>query len=553
MYNKKAVECYEEGKILQQQGKLSDAELVYKKAININPDYFEAHNNLGSVYLNQRRFKEAYNAYCSAQKLLPDHPMLLNNVGNALELQGEVEQAIGWYGTAINKDPSYMPSHINLGNALRSLGRFVESVCAYKYAIETNPGFSQAYYYLGRLLTELNELEEAAVNFKKVIQIDPGHKYANKRLANVLGDLGELEEAVSSYRKAIEIDPEFAEVYRSLSNIKIYIEFDDDIRAMESLYASERIVAEQKMHLAFGLGKAYEDLDEYDKSMNFILQATRLKRTSFDYSISEEEELFSNIKKTFSSEFFSDREGAGNRDRTPIFILGMPRSGTSLTEQILASHPDVFGAGELKDISNMTRKIINADSSRKFPIGIADLDRDGLVDFGKGYVDRVRKHSEDSKYITDKMPDNFLYIGLIQVILPNAKIIHCNRDPMDNCLSLFKNFFSGSIDYSYNLTELGQYCNLYLNLMQHWRDTLPGFIYDLAYERLVADQENQIRQLLDYCDLPWDDACLDFHKTRRKVKTSSNAQVRRPIYKDSVKLWKRYENQLEPLRATIYG
>ena len=553
MYNKKAVEYYEEGKVLQQQGKLSDAERAYIEAIIINQDYYEAHNNLGSVFLNQGLFEKAYDAYSKAQKLLPNHPMLLNNLGNALELQDEIEQAIGWYNKAITQDPAYVASHINLGNALGRQGRFEEAVSAYKYAIKTNPGFLQAYYYLGRLLVELNELDEAVINFKKVIQIDPGHKYANKRLANVLGDLGQLDEAVSSYRKAIDIDPEYAEAYRSLSNLKIFAEFDDDIHVMESLYASESISDEQKMHLAFGLGKAYEDLGDYKKSMQLILRATRLKRASFDYSISKEEELFSKIKSTFPTDFFSNREGMGNPDKTPIFILGMPRSGTSLVEQILASHPDVFGAGELVDLSNLIKKYFIADSSSQNSQRIVDLGTAASGDLGKEYIAGIRKYSKISKHITDKMPHNFLYIGLIRTILPNARVIHCTRDPMDNCLSILKNYFISGHEYSYDLTELGQFYSLYLDLMQYWRNALPGFIYDLSYEQLVADQENQIRQLIDYCDLPWDAACLDFHKTRRKVKTASKAQVRRPIYKDSVKLAKRYEKQLEPLRVAIYG
>ncbi len=553
MYNIKAIEYYEEGKILQQQGRLSDAELAYKEAIIINQDYYQAHNNLGSVFLNQELFKEAYDAYSKAHKLLPNHPMLLNNLGNALELQGEIEQAIGWYNKAITQDPAYVASHINLGHALGGLGRYEEAVSAYKYAIKTNPGFSQAYYYLGRLLVKLNELDEAVINFKKVIQIDPGHKYANKRLANVLGDLGDLDEAVSSYRKAIEIDPEYAEAYRSLSNIKIFAEFDDDIRAMESLYASESISDEQKMHLAFGLGKAYEDLGEHEKSMQFILRATGLKRASFDYSISKAEEMISNIKSMFSTEFFSNREGIGNPDKTPIFILGMPRSGTSLVEQILASHPDVFGAGELSDLSNLIKKYFLTDSSSKNSQRVVDLGAAASEDLGKEYIAGIRKYSKISKYITDKMPHNFHYIGLIRAILPNARVIHCTRDPMDNCLSILKNYFIDGYEYSYDMTELGQFYSLYLDLMQYWRNALPGFIYDLSYEQLVADQENQTKRLIDYCDLAWDAACLDFHKTRRKVKTASKAQVRRPIYKDSVKLWKRYEKQLEPLRVAIYG
>ena len=369
----------------------------------------------------------------------------------------------------------------------------------------------------------------------------------------MLSDFGEIDKAFISYRKAIEIDPEHAEVYRSLSKNKKFVDYDDDIRSMESLYASAKLSEQQKMHLAFGLGKAYEDLGEYEKSMEFIMQAAHLKRAAIDYSISEAEDLFSNIKSIFSPGFFSDRKGVGNSDQTPIFILGMLRSGTSLVEQILASHPDVYGAGELSNLSNLIRKLGPTISSREILASIGDLDPAALEGLGKQYIAGIRNHSEDATYITDKMPHNFQYIGLIKAILPNAKIIHCTRDPMDNCLSVFKNYFNTKHYYSYDLTELGQYFNLYLELMEYWRNTLPGFIYDQSYERLVADQENQTRKLLDYCHLPWDDACLEFYKTRRKVRTASNAQVRRPIYKDSVKLWKRYEKQLQPLRLAIYG
>ena len=587
MYNKKAIKCYEQGRVFQQEGSLSDAERAYKKAIKINQDFVEAHNDLGNVLLDRGRPKEAFNSFRKALNLHPGHPMLLTNLGSAMQLQGEFEKAIGWFNKAINQDSGFVGAHNNLGNVLRDLGRFREAVVAYQQAIQISPDIADTYYNLGSVLNELEEFDDAVSNFqktieidprhdkaynglgnaqaysgkideaiasyRKAIEIDPRHKNAFKGLGNVLSDMGEIDQANASYRKAIEIVPENADVYRTLSSNKKYTKYDDDIQAMESLYASKIIPEVSKMHLAFGLGKAYEDLGEYEKSMQFILQATRLKRASLDYSISESENLFDNIKTTFTSSFFSAHEGMGNQDRTPIFILGMPRSGTSLVEQILASHSDVFGAGELNDLPVLIGKIAPADSSRQFPANIADLDSGALENLGKQYIARVRRHSPDANFICDKLPPNFLRIGLIRAILPNAKIIHCTRDPMDNCLSLFKNYFSSAIDYSYDLTELGQYYNLYLDLMQHWQDAIPEFIYDLSYESLIDEQEIQIRQLLDYCHLLWDDACLDFHKTRRKVRTASNAQVRRPIYKDSVKLWERYEKQLEPLRTAIYG
>jgi hypothetical protein len=258
----------------------------------------------------------------------------------------------------------------------------------------------------------------------------------------------------------------------------------------------------------------------------------------------------------FSPEFFASHENCGDPDRTPIFILGMPRSGTSLAEQILASHPDVHGAGELGDLRKVLASVKSTEEeslSGMVPAALLDLDASAFSDLGQKYIARIRGYSADAKYITDKMPHNFMQIGLIRTILPNARVIHCTRDPMDNCLSIFKKPLANHHAYSNNMSELGQYYGLYRNLMDHWSETLPGFVYDHSYEELIKSEKEQVSRLLEFCGLDWDDACLEFHKTRRKVRTASNAQVRRPIYTDSVQLWKRYEKQLEPLKAAIYG
>jgi tetratricopeptide (TPR) repeat protein len=587
MQNQKAVNQYEKARVLHQKGKLSDAERFYKKAIKNNKNFVEARSNLGNVLLDLGRIKEAVVSYSKALKLLPDHPLLLNNLGNALQMLGENEEAISWLNEAIVQDPNYADAYCNLGNAQRVLGRAEEAIASYKRAISIAPDLADTYNNLGAILMELNEVDDAATNFKKAIEIEPGFIEAYNGLGNALSDKGDIDKAVASYykaieldpgyseayhglgnaiseqgelvkaialyRKAIEIDPEYIEAYQSLARNKKFLEYDDDVRSMEFLYAKQCLSEEQKTGLAFSLGKVYEDLGRYETAMELFIAATRLKRASFDYSITEAEDLFRDIKEKFSLKFFSVPITVGNSDQTPIFILGMPRSGTSLVEQILASHPNVVGAGELSVLLDLIKKLCATDSSKGSPTFISDLDSELFKDLGKEYIARIRNHSKSAKYITDKMPHNFLRIGFIKTILPNAKIIHLTRDPMDNCLSIFKNDFSSGHAYSYDMTELGQYYHLYLDLMKYWRNNLPDFIYDLNYEELVDDQEGQVRKLLEYCNLPWDDACLEFHKTRRKVKTASNAQVRQPIYKDSVNLWKRYEKQLQPLHDAIYN
>jgi len=585
-----AIKHYEEGKILHQKGKLSNAERAYKKAIKISKNFAEPHNMLGNVYFERERFKEAFNEYRKALELAPNHPTLLNNIGNLFQLQGENEKALSWLNKAISQDPGNAVAHNNLGNALWSLDKDVEAVAAYKRAIELNPNLADAHRSLGSILNELGDLEEAVncfnqalrINpadksvylglgkalsaqgnldqavaaYQQVIAIDPVNAEYHRQLGVVFSDHGEIAEAVSTYRKALEINPGYAEVYRALSKNRKFTEYDDDMRAMESLLLTKGISDEDSFHLAFALGKAYEDLGDFDKSMEFVIKATRLKRNSYDYSISESREQFDRIKEVFSPDFFSNHRDSGDPDRTPIFILGMPRSGTSLVEQILASHPDVYGAGELDDLVKVFESIskpVGNKRSDTFPEGLLEVDTSAFVDLGKQYITRIRRYSANAKFITDKMPHNFLHIGFVRAILPNARIIHCTRDPMDNCLSIFKTRLKNGHGYADNMSELGQYYRMYLELMDYWREVLPGFVYDQSYEELVGSQQEQVSKLLQHCGLDWDDACLDFHKTRRKVKTASNAQVRRPIYKDSVQLWKRYEKQLEPLRVAIYG
>jgi len=549
------------GNVLQLQGKNEEAIGWFNKAITRDSNYAGAHSNLGNALRALGNFEEAAASYRRSIQIEPGVADRYHNLGAVLVELGELDEAFKNFKKAVEIDPGHKFAYKGLGDVLFHQDKLDEAIVSFHKAIEIDPFNQDAYNGLGNALskqytTALNKqyyIDSAVASYQKAIEIDPLHKDAYHGLGNVFKLQGELDNAIATFRKAIAIDPGFVEVYHSLVKSKKYTEYDDDIRAMESLYATKDISEENKMVLAFSLGKVFEDLGEHEKAMEFILQATHLKRASFDYSISEEQDLYDNIKQVFSLEVFTSNKGIGNPDPTPIFILGMPRSGTSLVEQILASHPDVFGGGELSYISDLTGEFYIPDSSRKFPANIIDLDPKAFEDLGKKYIARIRKDSKESRYITDKMPHNFQYIGFIKAILPNARIIHLTRDPIDTCLSLFKNYFLSGHLYSYDLTELGQYYNLYLDLMEYWRNTLPGSIYDLSYERLVADQEIETRKLLEYCNLPWDEACLDFHKTRRIVNTTSNIQVRRPIYKDSVKLWKRYEKQLQPLVTAIYG
>ncbi|MCP5004829.1 MAG: tetratricopeptide repeat protein, partial [Planctomycetes bacterium] len=389
-------------------------------------------------------------------------------------------------------------------------------------------------------------------SFHKALHIKPDYAETWNNLGNALKSLGKMENAIESYRKAISHKPDYAAAYFALAQTKQHTEYDGDMTAMETLLGKSGITDKEKVQICFGLGKAFEDLKQYDEAFNYFQNGNRIKRNMFDYSISAERVFFDKLVKVFDKKFFDQRKGCGcNRD-VPIFVLGMPRSGTTLVEQILASHYQVFGAGELSDIKQLLFEQNHELRHETFPENVSGFDLKVFTQLGEEYIRRISRYNIDRKdYVTDKMPFNTLFIGMIKVILPMAKVIHCRRNPVDTCLSCYKADFNEYKKFSYDLTEIGQYYRLYHNLMTHWHEVLPDFIYDVQYEDLVADQELQTRQLLDFCGLPWHEACLSFHTLDRKIKTASFSQARQPLYKSSVHSWKRYEKHLGPLLEAL--
>jgi len=537
------------GTALSKLGRLDDAVAHYRKAIDINPDYAKAHNNLGTALSELERLDDAVTHYRKAIDINPDYAKAHNNLGTVLSELGRQDDALAHFSKAIDIKPEYAEAHSNLGTALKELGRQDDALAHYRKAIDIKPEYAEAHSNLGIVLSELGRQDDAVAHFRKAIEIDPDYAKAHSNLGTALSELGRLEEGVAHYRKAIEINPDFAEAHRHLTFSKTYSKYDDDIRVMEEIFAQPDIPDEQIMHLAFGLGKSFEDLHQYEKAFEFFAKGNAIKRRTFSFKIKTWDAHFEKLKETFDGSLFDRHLGVGCRDETPIFVLGMPRSGTTLIEQILASHPDVHAAGELDTLSKTISSLFD---EKNYSRNITDADGDVFGRMGSEYIQEIRKKSKEATFITDKMPHNFIHVGMIKLMLPNAKIIHCKRCPKDTCLSIFKTYFA-NVDhtYAYDQNELGQYYNLYLELMEHWHDVLPGFIHEIQYEDVVSDQEAQTRALLAHCDLEWDDACLSFYKTDRPVKTASAAQVRQPIYKGSVQSWKRYETQLAPLLEAL--
>ena len=532
-----------------------------KKAIAIDPGFANAHNNLATFLKAANRPGEALEYCKKALELQPDFVQALFNLGTIQQESNQLHQAIDSYQKILKLKPGHAPVHNNLGTAFQNIGSLDKAIEHFKQAATLQPDLAEAHNNLGTAYKNSGQPDKALSCYQKALAINPDYADAHNNLGVVLQQSGQLDKAVVHYRKALLAKPDFAEVYAHIAAIKKYSEADADIRAMEKIFNSKKSSDRQKALIGFSLGKAFENLKQHGKSFQFLKKANHLHRSSYSYSISNESAAFNKIKTICSKEFFSaqddlQQEESENSAARPIFILGMPRSGTTLVEQIIASHPYVFGAGELNTLFEVLNNLCRQKNSGQFPEGLAGLDQNDFKRLGSAYLKKLAAYrSRDERYITDKMPHHFLLIGLIKKILPWAKVIHCKRDPMDTCFSIFKTFFSikNSHPYAYEMTELGHYYNLYADLMRHWSNLLPDFVYDIEYEKLVTDQEEQTRKLLSYCGLPWDDACLWFHKTRRRVATASSVQVRQPMYKDSIKLWKQHAKQLEPLSRAIHG
>jgi hypothetical protein len=367
--------------------------------------------------------------------------------------------------------------------------------------------------------------------------------------------IGDQDGAVAAFRRSIETNPLHAEAYWSLANLKTFRFEDQEVDDMLALLGNEHIPVEGQVQLNNALGLEFDGRKEYDRSFEHIDRGNKLRRKQEFYDRIENEEKIDLTIEAFSRQFLEDNAGLGDPDPAPIFIVGLPRSGSTLLEQILSSHSKVDGTHELADLGviiQKNRKLthpkkFHADESFRYPITVAKLGADGFRDLGNEYIERTGRHRGDREFFTDKNPNNFVHVGLLQLILPNAKIINARRHPLDSCYGSYKQLFAQGQPFTYDLIEIGEYYLQYQRVMDHWHEVLPGKVLDVQYEEVVADLDGQVRRILEYCELDWEDSCLRFHETDRSVKTASSEQVRQPIYSSSVNSWRHYEPHLGPL------
>jgi tetratricopeptide (TPR) repeat protein len=538
------------GNTLRELGRLDEAEVICRQAIQVKPDFAEAHINLGNTLRELGRLDEAEASYRRALQVKPDYAEAHSNLGNTLRELGRLDEAEASYRRALQVKPDYAEAHSNLGNTLRELGRLDEAEASYRRALQVKPDYAEAHSNLGNTLRELGRLDEAEVICRQAIQVKPDFAEAHINLGNTLKELGQMDEAEASYRRALQVKPHLIDAHFNLAQTRKVSTNDGNLDALIAIEKAERngttpLSNKDLMQMNFALGKCYDDLGDHDKAFPHFMEGCRLKRATLDYDAKQTTQHFGAIMHNFDAAVIARLRGGGDPSSLPIFVLGMPRSGTTLTEHILASHPEIYGAGELLDLIRITQRNIEGIT---FPPNVSSLDQAQLTAWGAEYVAGLQRRAPDARRITDKMPANFLALGLIHLMLPNAKIVHVRRDPVDTCLSCFSKLFTYGQEFSYDLSELGRYYADYARLMEHWRKVLPdGTFLEVQYEDIVADQEAQARRLIEYCGLEWDDACLDFHKNKRAIHTASVTQVRQPIYKTSVQRWRSYEKFLGPL------
>jgi len=564
------------GNALRGLGRLDEAALCYRRALKLRPQDADAHNNLGNALLDAGRFDDAQASYTQALRLKPDLAEAHLNLGNVLRSRAQFEDAVASYRRALGIKADYAAAHSNLGDALRDLGRLEESAVSCRRALHIEADNAGAHNSLGNALLDLGRLDEAQACYRRALALRPGLAAAHLNLAIVLrlqgrtadaqaccgralgiqadcaaamtllaelhADQGRFSQAQALFERALSIEPELPEAWAGMAQLRKMTGGDAGWLAEAERIAGKPLPPRREVYLRFALAKCFDDIKDFPQAFSNVRRANELTQLyAVKYDRRQQTESVDLIIGACGRESLNQARIGANMSSRPVFIVGMPRSGTSLAEQILASHPDVFGAGELAFWVSASA----AHGSAAPAAGMNGV----LQKLADDYLSLLKNRSADALRVIDKMPANFLCLGLIHAALPNARIIHMRRNPIDTCLSVYFQHFKSGHAYANDLADLKHYYTEYLRVMGHWHRTLPAdAILDVPYEDLVDDQETWSRRMLQFIGLEWDPKCLDFHLTDRTVMTASKWQVRQKMSKSSVERWRNYEKYLGPLR-----
>lgn len=559
------------------------AEASTRQALILDPNAVQADVQLAHALSEQGRLEEAVQHF---RRILARHPGLAEvelELATAYSKLAQHEQAAACYRAILARSPQHARAHNELGNAYMAQGDHIQAERSYRHALSLPDTAPETYANLGLILQTRGDFPGAAELCKRALALKPDSAPLHQMLATVLEFLGQYDEAVAHCDLALSHDPGFVEVAGAKGRILIkqgdyqachallkplvesgkakakaklvYAEActrlgqGDPVGLLEAALLEDRLENNERQQIHAALGRIYDGTQRYDQAFPHFQRSNALKLGSFD--LSRYEQSVSQLIATFNQDFLSSAPRSQCASGLPVFIVGMPRSGTSLLEQILASHPDVFGAGELGDIQLLAGAFAKRHDPLKYPQCMGGVSADELTQAALTYVQHLRELDGDAVRIVDKMPHNFMHLGLIQLLFPDARVIHVSRDPLDTCLSCYTQEFTAAHAYTYDLGVLGAYYKQYERLMRHWDKVLHISVLHIEYEALVGDQEAVSRELIEFCGLEWDERVLRFHETRRDVATASFDQVRQPLYKKSVQRWKHYEQFLAPLMAAL--
>ena len=544
------------------QGSLSSQQLEYVIALYNNGQAQEAvtaikalnqeypnepllFNILGACYKSLGQFDGALQMFDTATKIKPDYAEAYFNLGVIQQELIQSDRAIISYKKAIEFDSNYPDAHNNLGIIYLNINQLDRAIKHFELAISFKKDFAEAHNNLGSCLQKKGQLENSLNRYKLAISINENYAQAHNNLGILYQKLGRIDDALESYEKAIVSNSGYAEAHFNLSALKKYSLNDSQIAKMQSLLASNELSQSNKIYLCFAMAKVNEDLGLPEELFKFLNEGNKLRKEQLNFSFDKTEGLNLFIRRIFKTRIPEIKKSLYVPSLIkPIFILGMPRSGTSLVEQIISSHHKVYGAGELKSLNNIIASLTKHNTF----IESENLSEKNIFSIREKYLESLANLNISENIITDKWPLNFKNIGFILSAFPEAKIVHLKRDTTATCWSIYKHYFSDSGNgWAYNLDDLAQFYNLYEDLMEFWHELYPNKIYDISYEDLTTNQEEETRKLLEYCDLEWDEDCLNFHTNERAVQTASSLQVREKMYQGSSEAWKNYKDYLKPI------
>ncbi len=592
-----------------------EGEAALLAALKLKPAHAMANFNLGLLGLQNGRFEDARRNLEKAVRRMPQNPAALNALGVAHSKCGKPAKAIPLFRAVLETQPDDLDTQLNLAGALTEVGKTQEAVAHCQALIEAHPGQARLYFVLAVALSAAKRALDAAGAYEQAVALEPEFVDAHVNLSALYAERGDQDaalehagiacalrpgdvylminearflrdggfgtDALAACDRILALEPGNAEalgiritvlqndgrfdearslgaeidalpVLLALSQDADFTFSDQNIQRLKAAATDNATDSGAAARAWFALGKIHHNRGEYDTAFDYFARGNRLRDSAYDWSQADEDVLLATWKDAFTADSLKANAGMGRDSERPVFIVGMLRSGTTLVEQIIASHKDAAGAGELSDIQIMADNLARGSSSgTPYPACLKELDSATADALAAHYLERLDRVSSTAARITDKMPGNAWHLGLIALLFPKARVIHCHRDPMATCFSIYQQIFPGYHPYAYDLAKLGRRQRSHAHLMDHWRSILPLPILEVGYEDLVADQEGQSRRILEFCGLDWDTRVLDFHQTQRNVHTASLWQVRQPIYTSAVEGWRAYEKFLDPLKAAL--